>query len=294
MKQSAPTHRRQKRFVFSSNDRRRATRLLLLSALGFAVALASGRSHARSPERVDLSGEWRAALDHEDVGLDEGWFARELPGDARVHLPGALRESGIGLPVNLDTEWIGSIRYSEWEKPQYAPYRSPDNFKMPFWLQPNLHYVGTAWYQRTIDIPETWSGKRVLLYLERPHWITTVWVDDQQVGKCDALAVPHVFDLTDACPPGQHRLTLRIDNSLREINVGRNSHSVSDHTQSAWHGIVGDIELRAVPAVRAAKVQIYPQVASGSAKLVFELENHTDRSVPATVQLTITPLPCAQ
>ncbi|WP_460165815.1 discoidin domain-containing protein [Thermostilla marina] len=278
-----------------SRTQARTSALLRSAAIVLtAAALCGGSSlDAAVPESVDLSGEWRTALDQEDVGIDGAWFARELPGEACVRLPGALRESGIGLPVNLDTTWIGSIRYSEWEKPQYAPYRSPENFKMPFWLQPNLHYVGTAWYQRTIEFPKAWAGKRVLLRLERPHWITTVWLDDQQIGKCDALSVPHEFALTDACEPGRHRLTLRIDNSLREINVGRNSHSVSDHTQSAWHGIVGDIELCAVPTVRAAKVQVYPQIAAGTAKLAFELENHADRSVPATVDLTITPLPCS-
>ena len=43
--------------------------------------------------------------------------------------------------------------------------------------------------------------------------------------------------------PGRRRITLCIDNTYR-IDVGRNAHSVTEHTQTNWNGVVGAIELR--------------------------------------------------
>ena len=96
-----------------------------------------------------------------------------------------------------------------------------------------------------MTIPADWSGQRITLFLERCHWFTTVWVDGQEVGKGESLSVPHVFDLTDSLPAGDHRLTIRVDNRML-IDVGENSHSVTDHTQTNWNGIVGRLEFAPV------------------------------------------------
>lgn len=83
--------------------------------------------------------------------------------------------------------------------------------------------------------------------LERPHWETRVWVDGRLVGTNVSLSTPHDYDL-GLLEPGWHTLTLRVDNRL-VVDVGENSHSVSDHTQGNWNGIVGRIELRPTPPV---------------------------------------------
>ncbi len=62
--------------------------------------------------------------------------------------------------------------------------------KVPFWLQPDKVYVGPAWYQRDVDVPAAWAGRRLVLHLERPHWQTLAWVDDRLVGSNDSLSTP--------------------------------------------------------------------------------------------------------
>ncbi|MCP5118871.1 MAG: hypothetical protein GY953_49295, partial [bacterium] len=37
-------------------------------------------------------------------------------------------------------------------------------------------YVGKAWYQREIAIPEAWAGRRIELRLERVLWKSEVWI----------------------------------------------------------------------------------------------------------------------
>lgn len=196
----------------------------------------------QSLQPVPLGGAWRMALDRGDTGVAERWFEKRLEG--RIHLPGSLETAGIGDPVTVGTKWTGSIFDKSWfTSPAYAPYREPGDIKVPFWLQPETHYKGAAWYQRDIEIPGAWAGRRVLLSLERPHWKTTVWLDGSEIGSNDSLSCAHEYDLGPPATPAAHVLTIRIDNTYAP-EIGENSHSISDHTQGNWNGIVGRIELR--------------------------------------------------
>ena len=212
-----------------------------LRTAGLAL-LAACSAPAADPAVLSLAGRWRFQLDRTDAGLAERWFTRTLPGT--IQLPGTLPLQGIGDPVTLETKWTGGIVDRSWfDAPAYAPYRQPGHVKVPFWLQPETTYAGAAWYQRDFTVPPAWAAKPLVLTLERPHWETRVWLDDRPVGTADALGTPHLHDL-GPLSPGPHRLTLRVDNRMI-IDVGENAHSVSDHTQGNWHGIVGRLELAA-------------------------------------------------
>ena len=41
-------------------------------------------------------------------------------------------------------------------------YRKEGNIKFPFFLTPDKHYVGAAWYQKEVNIPADWKGERIL------------------------------------------------------------------------------------------------------------------------------------
>jgi len=195
----------------------------------FALALGVNTSAAGPSDQISLEGTWRFQIDRQDVGMKEGWERRALP--EQVRLPGSLPAQGIGDEVKIDTKWIGTIvDRSFFDAPQYAKYRQPRNFKVPFWLQPDTHFAGAAWYQRDVDIPDQWRNKRVVLYLERPHWETRAWVDGHFIGANTSLATPHEFDLGTSLMPGKHTLTIRVDNRM-VLDVGENSHSISDHTR---------------------------------------------------------------
>lgn len=199
---------------------------------------------------IDLSGLWscRLAL----AGADT---------TRHVTLPGSLDAQRVGDPVTVDAAWTGTIfDRAYYESPAYARYREAGNIKLPFWLQPDTRFVGVARYERVIDIPAEWAGRAVELVLERPHWRTRVWLDEREVGADDSLSTPHVHAL-GVVAPGTHRLAIEIDNRLA-VEVGENAHSVSDHTQGNWNGVVGRVELRALAATRFTRLDVYPDVAA--------------------------------
>jgi len=228
------------------------------AALVFVFLVAFIPATAAGTEYHDLSGRWAFKLDRSDEGVEARWFERDLGG--KVELPGALPAQGIGDDVSLETKWTGGIQDPKWfTKPIYAPYTNSRSFKFPFWLQPEKYYAGAAWYQRDIEIPPDWAGRRIVLHLERPHWQTTVWLDNKLLGSDRSLFTPHIYELGAGLRPGKHRLTIRVDNRM-VVDVGENSHCVSDHTQGNWNGIVGDIRLDATPLVWIADLQAYPKL----------------------------------
>ena len=242
----------------------------------FAVLTSALIGHAAAGEQnISLAGDWRFQLDRADAGIAGRWFERALPD--QIHLPGSLPEQGIGDDVTVNTKWIGGVQQSPWfTAPEYAKYRQPGNVKVPFWLQPEKYYAGVAWYQRDIEIPKNWDGRRVVLSLERPHWETRVWLDDKLIGTNNSLATPHEYDLGQLAP-GRHTLTIRVDNRMI-IDIGENSHAISDHTQGDWNGVVGKIELRATPPVWLDDVQVYPNAAKKSALVKVHLGNVTGKA----------------
>lgn len=263
----------------------RVFRVFAVASLFSCGAVWAGEAPPPRPrERVDLAGVWRFQLDRTDAGIDETWFARALA--ESIRLPGALQAQGFGDDVTLDTKWTGDIiDRSYFTDPRMAKYRQPGNIKVPFWLQPDKHYVGVAWYQREIEIPAGWRDRRVVLLLERPHWATRVWLDGREIGSCDSLATPHVYDLGPAATPGKHRLTIRIDNRMI-VEVGVNAHSVSDHTQSNWNGIVGQIALEARDPIWIDHQRIFP-ANDGTVRIEVGVRNTLSEPVGGTIQAII-------
>lgn len=264
-----------------------------------AIAVTSGPaivSAAAAADAIDLSGPWRLALDPDDAGKAAGWqdLAVSAPYDHTAQVPGSLDAQRIGPPVSLQTSWIGEWSRSDYrDGQQYASYRPPHEVKLPFWLTPETHYVGPAWYRRTVSIPAEWAQRRVVLHIERCHWAVRAWLDGREIGTGESLSTPNEFDLTGHVAPGEHELVLCIDNRLL-LNVGPNSHSVSDHTQGNWNGAIGDIELRSTPRTWVEHCRMDPVVQDRDARATLKIGNLNKGEVRGTVTVTVTPRDGAQ
>jgi hypothetical protein len=236
-------------------------------------------------EFISLEGEWRFAIDSSDDGEAERWYTAVLPD--RVRLPGSMMTNGKGFIPDLGTKWTGSIYDSSWfYNPAMSKYRQPGNMKFPFWLTPDFYYVGPAWYQKEFMLPAGWKGKRVVLFLERPHWETTVWLDSIKTGIRNSLSTPHQYVLPRNLSPGKHTITVRVDNRIKEINVGPDSHSLTDHTQGNWNGITGMIGLKAYPKGFIGDVRVYPDIRTGTAKVIVTIHNETGKQLHGRIILS--------
>lgn len=236
--------------------------------------------------KTDLSGSWKFSADPGDKGIQEKWFSRSL--SDKVILPGSMSTNNKGDEITLATKWTGQIVDSSYFKiPEYAKYRAPGNIKIPFWLQSLKHYQGAAWYQKEVIIPTAWKGQNITLFLERCHWESRLWVDDVEIGMRNSLGTPHIYDLTDKLSPGKHLLTICIDNRTKEIDPGLNSHSISDHTQTNWNGMVGQLFLQAKPSINIGNVQVFPDVRNNKIATQISVVNPTGKAMKIRLSLEV-------
>ncbi|MCP4783005.1 MAG: hypothetical protein GY878_05585 [Fuerstiella sp.] len=129
-------------------------------------------SHA-AEHTIDLSGDWAFQLDEKKVGQRERWFESDLK--QSITLPGSTDEAGFGAKSEPD----------------------------PVRLTREHRYVGPAWYQKTVELPESWQGKKVERVeahpdIDRKVTQVTAWVRSR-VG-----AVSGQLEVSAAC--GDHSM----------------------------------------------------------------------------------------
>jgi len=247
------------------------TRLRLASCL-ICILIAPLISQAANP--ISLDGQWRFEGDPSDAGVQQQWFMRPLRGSIR--LPGIV-QAQFGNLISIDTPWVLSLYDRYWYlRDDYKAYLERGKVKVPFLSQPPRHYLGAAWYQRDIDIHTYMQGRRILLTLERPHWETTVWIDERMIGSNRSLVAPHVYDL-GLLSVGRHRLTIRVDNRM-VMPYRPDAHSVSDSLGASWNGIVGKIQLEDTGRVWIDDVQVFPNLAHHTMLIRVKIGNATGRS----------------
>ncbi len=233
---------------------------------------------------IDLEGEWRFDIDRNDVGIKDQWYKKRLTD--KIHLPGSMAENRKGDDVTLHTEWTASIYDSSFFfNPRLAKYRVPENLKLPFWLTPVKYYVGAAWYQKDVNIPADWKSNRIELYLERPHTETRLWINDKEIGMQNSLSVPHVFEISKYLKTGNNTITLCIDNRTKVIDVGKDSHSITDQTQGNWNGIVGKLKLQAMPVTYIEDIQVYPDLKAKKAIVKINVEGNSTGIITLDAQV---------
>ena len=209
----------------------------LLFSLFFCLSLTT---KAIDTDVIKLNGTWQFCLDeHSTV----------KPTDSFTDV--------VTLPGTTDTNRRG------WEL---------KNFNETTHLSRRFSFVGKAWYQKNVTIPKEWKYKTIRLVLERTK-PTMVYVDGKQVGTSDDISVAQEFDLTNALSPGQHLLTICVDNTENSVpkQLIANSHAYTEDTQTNWNGIIGEISLKASDEHSLSFEKILTNVETGEVKAVLRL-----------------------
>ena len=218
-------------------------------------------------QNISLAGAW-------DFAMGDSTSYNDY-----VMLPGSMLTNGKGDIVTTKTQWTGSLYDSSYYyNPYMEKYRQAGEMKFPFFLTPERHYTGKAWYRRSVYIPKAMKGQRITLFLERPHIETTVYVNGKEVGHQMSLSVPHRYDVTRYVNFGcSNTIAICVYNGIENVCVGQDSHSVTDQTQGNWNGITGRIELQSQPAkLNIRKVVVRPDADKKLVRVVVEMENHVD------------------
>ncbi|MBI5010516.1 MAG: hypothetical protein HZB98_12920, partial [Bacteroidia bacterium] len=120
----------------------------------------------------------------------------------------------------------------------------------PDWKS-NMHEnITTAWYQREIEIPDTWSGRRIILILEYRNSNALIYIDGRKAGE---LWFPGgELDLTTLIKPGEkYTLSIKVNAlPLKDVITAYSDSNMARQIEATVErrGLCGDVYLSSVPA----------------------------------------------
>ena len=191
---------------------------------------------------IDLQGQWQFALDTANTGEGQKWYLSDL--NDVIQLPGTTDLNKKGF-YNTDTTTMHLNRLYKYE--------------------------GIAWYRKEISVPESFRDKHIQLVIERTK-SSKVWIDSILIGGSHLLQSPQKFDVSDYLTPGEHYITVQINNDLKLTPYG-NVHIYSDDTQTNWNGIIGKLSLEASDRTYISNLRVFPDIDKQSIKVELEIDN---------------------
>lgn len=231
---------------------------LIASAILFLAPMPS-QADGNVQHEVSLSGAWQVSLD-------------SLTTFQPITLPGTTDMARLGTPNELQPA-LG--------RPQLS--------HLTRWY----NYVGAAFYKRYIDIPKSMEGKPLVLTLERVLWQSALWIDGVKMSQEEeSLTTPHQYTIPAGLKTGRHEIMLRIDNRKRyDISYNEMAHAYTDETQTKWNGVLGRMELKAMPHVRILRTDVFPNIKDQSVKVRCILVRSKASKRKAMLSLQVDSLP---
>ena len=208
------------------------------------------REASATRERLCLNGLWRwqPAEPTATVVPDGNWGFFKVPGP-----------------------WPG---IQDWMQSDYQTL-----YAHPAWRGQPLDAVRAAWYQREIETPAGWAGRRLLLSVDWLNSLASVYLDGRAVGE---LRWPGgTLDLSTALQPGRRqRLSLLV--VAAPLKAVRLSFADTNRAKEvpgrvARRGLCGNLWLVGEPAgARIGDVRLDPSVRTGQLRVSAALDGLAD------------------
>lgn len=144
----------------------------------------------QSPMIQSLNGMWKFKLAHNPSERPFWFFKNDF--DTR-------KWAEIKVPANWELEG--------YDYPIYTNVKYPHE-KTPPTIQDHYNPVGS--YKRTFTIPETWTGKEIILHFGAVSSAMNVWVNEQFVGYSEDSKTPAEFNITKFLIEGENSLAVEI------------------------------------------------------------------------------------
>jgi hypothetical protein len=138
-------------------------------------------------------------------------------------------------------------------------------------------------YQRSIQIPAGWTGKKIFLELEAVNHSDVTSIDGSQVGASTGGWFPHSYDITSRVTPGQTH-TLQI-----VLNPAIPANWPSGMNQNSGGGIIQDVYLRAYGMVAIRDAEVITSVANKTITVNYDVQNFNTTAQTIAVNANVIP-----
>jgi beta-galactosidase/beta-glucuronidase len=133
----------------------------------------------------------------------------------------------------------------------------------------NLDFMPAVWYKRSFTLPDSWTGRRVLIHFEACDYKATVWLNGRKIGEHEGGYTPFGFDLTDKLVPGENLLVVRARDDTRSglQPTGKQSHRLNSYSclYRRTTGIWQTVWLEPVAESHIERYTVLPDLDSGEA-----------------------------
>ena len=160
----------------------------------------------------------------------------------------------------------------------------------------NIEYPqaeGVGFYRTTFTVPDSWSGRPVLLHFEGVIYRCEAWIDGRFVGSHEGGYTPFWFEITPYIHYGnQCELIVRVAALSKKRAVdGMLLHQAPLSKQSwyyAYGGIWGQVYLESCPSVACQSLTVDPDLRREKALLEITLHNRQAQCRQMCIQIRVT------
>ena len=198
---------------------------------------------------LNLNGTYNFAIDSGKSGEAKGWPQNPAELDCAITVPFCPESS------------LSGIQYTD--------------------------FMPSVWYHRTLDIPDEWTDKRVLLHFGAVDYHCKAWVNGRLIGQHYGGSSSFTFDITDALTSGANHLVVCANDDTRSGDQPSGKQCPDLYSRGCHYtrvtGIWQTVWLEAVPESRIETVRIVPDLDSSRFVLTPTFKNahrgHSFRAV---------------
>ena len=137
--------------------------------------------------------------------------------------------------INLNGEWDYTFDFVNTgkEKKYHQATSFDGKIIVPFCPESKLSgvehkdFINHIWYHRTIDIPQTWDKKQILLNFGAVYYTSEIYIDGKFAGRHFGGSSSFSIDITPYVKPGaQHHLVVKASSDLRSGMQGAGKQSL--------------------------------------------------------------------
>jgi hypothetical protein len=204
--------------------------------------------------------------------------------------------NGDGWRIAVDSTNKG--RQKAWYK--FPPVSESRPTPVPWVIQDIFHnYHGVAWYWRAFDTPENLhKGGRYLLRFMAVDYMAEIWVNGRYAGGHEGSETPFELDITELISKSdQNLLVVRVLNptyepidgiSLKDTPSGAKQYPFTGNAAYNSGGIVGNVELLIVPALRVQNVFVASDWKTGKVGIKAKIYNAGSIATNSIISCKIT------
>jgi beta-galactosidase len=233
--------------------------------------LRPGESDFRS--EICLNGRW----DFQPVDLPDGF----TPGESIPELPLPKPDQWESVKLKVPSPWNinGLVDGDGIPGGDFVCYPSyPERWK----------HVKMGWMRRTLQVPEDWGEKTILLHFEAVCGHCQVYIDGKKVGEHFDNSLPKTYSLNTFMTHGkEHELWVGV-RAPELFNVNSDSTKFTYPTGSFFTmntiGIWQDVYLLGVSNVRIKDVFVQPDLSADRLRVQVTIENRSEQAASLNVK----------